>query len=215
MDIKEKTTVSPPNDETDYELKVIDYGQGNHQLSLAPNGDAANTYNFSITNLKLQECQWRDEDDPLPTPVLRAAEYYGYHVTDVTRRPTHGLYENVSYLQEAVERTRDELHDGDLLSEAALNWSSESLDSLEKLELLRAHLTEAEFDIVLYKAQETSRNHPSGNLTLPLADGTTTDASLKSVVMLMLAYAQHDGFLDRTIVPPDAVERLVRRPPHA
>lgn len=209
MNVQENTTVSPPQDETEYSLKIIDHGHGKHQLTIAPGGDPSNAYNFTITNLKLQECQWRNKDKPVPTDVLRAVEYYGYHVTDVTERPKHGLYENVRYLREAVERTADELHEADLLGRSAANWGSESLSSLGKLELLRAHLTDTEFDIVLFKAQETSADHPSGNLTVPTTDGPTS-ASLKSVVTLMLAYAQHDGYLDMDIIDPDTVENIVR-----
>ena len=209
MDIQEKTTLSPPEDETEYEIKVIDYGQGNPRLSIAPGGDPSQEYNFSITNQKLQECQWRDEATPLPTGVLRAAEYYGYHVTDVTERPKHGLYENVRYLREAVEATEDGLHEADVLGRSAINWASESLSSLGKLELLRAHLTDAEFDTILFKAQETSRHHPSGNLEIPTTEGPTS-ASLNSVVTLMLAYAQDDGFLDLELLDPETVDQLVR-----
>lgn len=208
MDIQVKDSVSPPFDDTEYTIKIVDYGQGNHQLSVTPETTDSNTYDFAIINLKLQECQWRSEKT-VPTRIIRAVEHYGYHVTDATSRPTHGLYENVQYFKTTIDTIDEELHPENTLGHAATAWVSESLDTLAKLELLRAHLTQSEYDIVLFKAQETSYDHPSGNLTLPTTQGPTS-ASLKSMVTLMIAYAQHDGYLSRDILDSSIVEKLVR-----
>lgn len=210
MEIRTSTTVSPPQDETEYDIRIIDYGQGDPKLDILPAGEQPG-YTFRITNEQLYECEWRDEETPLPTPVLRAAEYYGYHVTDVTQRPKHGLYENVRYLKDAAHSIRDSLHPEDTVSHAGVEWMTDSLDSLEKLELLRAHLSPVEYDMVLLKAYETSRGHSSGNLTIPTTEGQTS-ASLNSIVVLMLAYAQHDGYLGFEILDSDTVDSLVEEP---
>lgn len=209
MDIQENTTLSPPTDETEYQLKIIDHGHGTHRLSVAREGNPGDSFSFQITNQRLQECQWRDTETELPVEILRAVEFYGYHVTDVTQRSNHGLYENVRYLKETVDQIGNDLHDRDIIARSGVTWARESLEALEKLELLRAHLTEAEFDVVLYKAYETSADHPAGNLTVPTTEGGVP-ASLRSVVTLMLAYAQHDGYLGLELLDPDTVSRLVR-----
>ncbi len=211
MEVHDDTIISPPHDDGEYKLKIIDHGHGNHRLSITPT-DERDWHNFTITNQHLQECQWRDKENELPTPIHRAVEYYGYHVTDVVRRPKHGLYENVRYLRESVEEIESELHTVNYIGKSAANWATESLESLQKLELLREHLTEAEFEIVLIKAQESSVDTPSGQLSFPTTDGDITTASLKSVVMLMIAYAQDDGYLDIELIDPEIVNQLVRRP---
>jgi hypothetical protein len=211
VDTIDNTTLTPPGDENEYTFKLIDYGQGKPALNVLCNGEQPG-YRFTVTSTQLHECQWRDEDTRLPTDVLRAVEYYGYHVTDVTRRPTHGLYENVGYLKDATEALEANLHVDDIVARAGAQWMTESLESLQKLELLRAHLTSVEYDTVLLKAYESSRAHPGGNLTIPTTQGPT-EASLKSVVTLMLAYAQHDGYLDRELLPKQTVDSLVTEPP--
>jgi hypothetical protein len=210
VEVKQKHTLHPPGDDDEYTLKLIDYGQGHPKLNVLRN-DEQPGYDFVVTNEELLECQWRDEQTPLPTPVLRAVEYHGYHVTDVTQRPKHGLYENVAYLKDATESLTENLHENDIVGRAGVNWIRESLDSLQKLELLRAHLSKVEYDTVLLKAYESSREHPDGNLTVPTTDGPTK-VSLDTVVLLMLAYAQHDGYLDLELLKQQTVDSLVMEP---
>lgn len=213
MEIKETTTLSPPHDAREYTLRIIDYGQGDNQLAVQADNDDQE-YKFTISNQQLNECQWRSKDT-LPSDILRAVEYYGYHVTDVSQYPKHGLYENVRYLRESIKEIETGIHEENYIGRSGIAWATESLDSLMKLELLRAHLTEAQFDIVMIKAQRTSENHPSGNLDLQSVKGKTS-ASLKSIVMLMLAYAQDEGFLEHQILDEDIVEKLIQEePPYA
>jgi hypothetical protein len=213
MDVLKETAVSPPGDEADYELQIVDYGQGNTKLLIAPTGERPR-HTFTITNTQLSECQWRDEETPVPTEILRAVEYYGYHVTDVTQRPALGLYENVNYLRQAMDEIETELHEENTIGRGGALKASESLDILSKVELLRTSLTEREFAVAVFKAQETSQKLPTGGLEVPSTSGINS-VTLKSMVTLILAYAQDDGYLSRPLISPETVERLVERPSDA
>lgn len=218
METLQTQTVSPPADETEYAIEIIDYGQGgvsDPTLGIEPVAEQSRKFSLTVTNQRLQECQWRNTDKSLPTHIHRAIEFYGYHVTDVSSQPKHGLYEHISYLHESTTGIEDDLHQEDTLSRAALGWARESLELLTKLEILQAHLSESEYAIVLMKAQLTTNGNFSGNMSVPLGEREQTDASLRSLVVLMLAYAQHDGYLPQTILDPEIVSQLVMEVSHA
>lgn len=209
MNVKSKTELTPPFSDETFVVRHIDYGHGHPRLTVNPLGDSTTEYTFTITNEPLQQCQWRNAEETPPLDVLKTVEAAGYHVLDVTEQPRFGLFENVEFLHDSIGDIKSDVQDGDVLSRAALNWADESLESLKKLELLRSRLTDVEFQIILLKSQESSRNLTDGNLTIPLLDGSTTSARLKSVVTLMLAYAQHDGYLDAQVLDPESVEQLI------
>jgi hypothetical protein len=208
METKFKREVSPPFSDETFVIRLTDFGHGDPRLTVAPLEDATTEYNFTVTNESMNECQWRDADEDPPLDVLKAVEAAGYHVIDVTERPEYGLYENVKYLEEAVTDISENLHRDDIISRAALNWAEESLNSLKTLELLRSELSDTEFQVILFKAQQSSDRLPNGNLTIPQRDGSTESARLKSVVTLMVAYAQRDGYLDTNLLNDELVERL-------
>lgn len=211
MEYISDTTIEPPYDDKEYKIKIVDYGQGIKQLSInaIPNGTY---FVFHISNSELQECQWRNKQEEIPNNIHKAVEYYGYHITDEENLPQHGLYQNINYIASVVDDIDEELDESDYLAKANIDWVKESLDLLQKIEILKAHITDVEFEVVSYKAYASSKNTPDGLVKFQNRDGQMIATTLRLLVLRMIAYTQNDGFIDIKIIPNSLVEKLVGEP---
>lgn len=212
MEYLSDTTINPPYGDDEYRIRIIDYGQGIKRLSIK-SIEETKSYVFYISNLKKQECQWRNKNDSIPNEIHKAVEYYGYHITDEPNLPRHGFHQNVKYIGEILEDISGELHDADYLAKASMDWIQESINLLEKLEILRAHMTDVEFEVVCCKAYESSANDSGGLINMKTAGNKEISTTLNLLVMRIIAYAQKDKYINIEIISPELVEKLTMEPP--
>jgi hypothetical protein len=212
MEYLADTTIRPPYDDNEYQIQIVDYGQGIKHLSVHNISDE-NSYKFHVTNIDRKECQWRNKDAKIPNDIHKAIEYYGYHITDEQNLPQHGLYQNVKYISDVVDEIDSELIESDYIAKAGIDWVKESLDLLQKLEILRARLTDVEFEVVCCKAYESSKKGSDGLINFHTLKGKKVSTTLNLLVLRIIAYAQKDGYIDIEIIPPSFVDRLTMEVP--
>lgn len=112
-------------------------------------------------------------------------------------------------MSDIVNTIEDKLSDEDYLEKANIDWVKESLDLLQKLEILRAHMTDVEFEVVSYKAYASCKNTRNGLIQFQNKEGKMISTTLRHLVLRMIAYAQKDRFIDIKIIPDALVEKLV------
>jgi len=71
MEYLADTTIRPPYDDNEYQIQIVDYGQGIKHLSVHNISDE-NSYKFHVTNIDRKECQWRNKDAKIPNDIHKA-----------------------------------------------------------------------------------------------------------------------------------------------